>query len=308
MSKGFRARVFSRFVMVATLRLLFVSVLFGSGGLIYGEEQVRAVQEELRRRNMYFGDVDGRKSHELQEALKRYQKRKGFTATGDEDRDTLRSLGLLARSPDEPPPRELEWPEEPVLRSDAAINVPAEAEAIAEETGVDPVSVAPERLDKTSKPASGRQKSSQKRASKARLPQLPKTNSREDQQISTAELRRFVRDYLRAVSRNDLQEELRFYADRVKYYNNGEVDRRIVERFLSRYYERWTSRRFDLGEVIRYALVPSRGEIVVTFRVEFSLKGPIGKVRGVTDNTFVINAATADPRIVSIQERRVRGT
>ena len=38
---------------------------------------MRSTQEELRRRNVYFGDIDGRSSGELEQALKRYQRRKG---------------------------------------------------------------------------------------------------------------------------------------------------------------------------------------------------------------------------------------
>ena len=44
----------------------------------FADDLVRGVQEELRRRNMYFGDVDGKMSPELSTALKRYQARKGF--------------------------------------------------------------------------------------------------------------------------------------------------------------------------------------------------------------------------------------
>ena len=109
----------------------------------YSDEPVRSVQEELRRRNIYFGDVDGRRTPEFEEAVKRYQKRKGLPSSGSEDRETLRSLKLLAREPGEAPPREIEWPDEPVLKSDAKINVAEEAERISEETGVASESVAP---------------------------------------------------------------------------------------------------------------------------------------------------------------------
>src|SRR6478672_3608682 len=107
------------------------------------EEPVRSAQEELRRRNLYFGDIDGRRSPEFSEALKRYQKRKGFAPTGHEDPDTLRSMGLLARAPNEPPPKELEWPQETVLKSDTKINVVEEATELATSTGIAPASVAP---------------------------------------------------------------------------------------------------------------------------------------------------------------------
>src|SRR4051812_25170239 len=102
------------------------------------EEETRATQEELRRRKIYFGDIDGRPSPELTEAVKRYQRKKGLGDSGEVDRNTLRSLGLVSRSPDEPPPKELNWPEEPVLKSDARLNVQEAIAELVSETGVAP--------------------------------------------------------------------------------------------------------------------------------------------------------------------------
>lgn len=283
--------------------LLTILLLAGKVG---ADDEVRAVQEELRRRNIYFGDIDGKRTPELEQATKRYQARKGFSANGSEDRETLRSLGLLPRSANEPPPKELEWPAEPVLKSDAVINVGVEARQIAAETGVAPASFATEKKEP-------RSTSSRRRSSSRTTPLAPASSGRAagrgsatDQRLEPAEVRRFVGNYLKAMGRNDVRDELAFYADRVGYYANGEVDRRIIERTLQRYYQRWPSRKYSLGQIIGVAMVPGRGEIVVTFRVNFSLKGNGRSVRGQTDNRFTINAATADPRIVSIEERRVR--
>ena len=110
-------------------------------GVLRAQDDVRSVQEELRRRGLYFGDVNGRESAELQEATKRYQKRKGFAATGRPDRETLKSLGLVPRSPNEPAPQELAWPAEPVLPSDEKIDPVAVAKSLSEETGIAPAAV-----------------------------------------------------------------------------------------------------------------------------------------------------------------------
>jgi hypothetical protein len=109
-----------------------------------------------------------------------------------------------------------------------------------------------------------------------------------------------------AVGRNRLEEELHFYADRVDYLSNGVIDRRIIEHSLRKYYARWPRRSYSSPQTVSYRLSPSHGEIVVTFRVGFSLRNGATTARGETDNEIVINAATADPRIVSIKERRVR--
>ena len=269
-----------------------------------GDDAVRSTQEELRRRNIYFGDIDGRQSAELQEALKHYQRRKGLPATGQEDHDTLRSLGVIGRGPNEPVPKELELPEEPVLKSDTRINVAAEAHEIAVNTGISAASVAPDAV------ASGRMRRSL-RAGNANDEAGPTTKSGSINRSakkslnSQADLQGYVQDYLRAVGRNRLEDERPFYADRVNYLSNGTVDRRIIEHTLRKYYARWPHRSYSAGE-IRSRAIPSRGEIVVTFRATFKLQNGGKKARGQTDNEIIINAATADPRIVSIKESRVR--
>ena len=60
----------------------------------FADETTRRVQEELRKRRLYNGDIDGQQSPEFGVALKRYQDRKGFPASGVPDAQTLRSLGI----------------------------------------------------------------------------------------------------------------------------------------------------------------------------------------------------------------------
>lgn len=75
------------------------------------------MQEELRKRHLFFRDIDGRPSLELAIALKRYQARQGFPTTGLADEMTLYSLGI-----GEPAPAEgADLPDVPVLKSDAAL-------------------------------------------------------------------------------------------------------------------------------------------------------------------------------------------
>ncbi len=306
---------------------LVCSILLFSLAVARADEQVRSTQEELRRRNVYFGDVDGRETPELQEALKRYQKRKGFSASGDKDPDTLRSLGVLARQPGEAPPKELNWPEEPVLRSDAKIDVGREAVRVSQESGVSIESLMPAIAEKG--PAGQRSRArrvaaaqSQSRrnggsgagaAAAANAPAPANGAGRErhgrqtDQQLEPRELQAFIAGYLAAAGGKDLGNELRFYADRVDYFQNGTIDRRIIERSLRDYYTRWSRRAYRLSSVVSFQRLPARGEIVVVCRVDFTLKQNGRKIKGQTENRIVINAATADPRIVRVEERRVRG-
>jgi len=275
-----------------------------SGTALQAQDQTRSVQEELRRRSLYFGNVDGRDTAELQEATKRYQSRKGFASTGRTDRETLRSLGLVPRLANEAPPKELNWPDEPILQSDEKIDTVAIATSLSKETGIAPASV-------VSKTVAQRRGVSSKRGTRNTSNAAPIVGASQKRAanspaIAPAELARFASDYLAAMSSNDVKRQLKFYADEVDYYRNGQIDRRIVEQTLRRYHARWPSRSYTMGRAIRYGRITPGGEIAMTFPVSFTLKDGGRTVKGETDNRLSISAATLDPRIASISEQRIR--
>ena len=288
---------------VSSVVLVFVFFVL-CAGVLRAQDDLRSVQEELRRRSLYFGDVNGRESAELQEATKRYQKRKGFAATGRPDRETLKSLGLVPRSPNEPAPQELAWPAEPVLPSDEKIDPVEVAGALNEETGIAPSAVVSKKM------ANRRGVLAQRPPTNSSAPAtVPDPNLKRPANspvIAPSALSRFVGDYFAAMSSNDIKRQLKFYADNVDYYRNGKIDRRIVEQTLRRYQARWPNRRYTMGTEIRYSPINSRGEIVMTFPVTFTLKDGRRTVKGSTDNRLAISAATLDPRIASISEQRIR--
>jgi hypothetical protein len=290
-----------RLSLIRTFALL---ALLLSPSVLRAQDEVRSVQEELRRRSLYFGNVDGRESAELAEATKRYQRRKGFAATGKPDRETLRSLGLVPRTADEPPPKELNWPAEPVLKSDIKIDPVAVAQTLSEETGIAPASVIPDKVTRR------RGNLTRPRARPPEDPALARSVSRRSATsspfITPQNLTGFIGEYLAAMGSNDVKNQLKFYADKVNYYHNGTIDRRIIEQTLRRYHARWPNRRYTTGAAISYSRNDRRGEITMIFRVRFTLKDGRRTVSGQTDNRFRISAATVDPRITSIEEKRVR--
>jgi hypothetical protein len=283
--------------------LLPLIVLLFCAGAVRAQDDLRSVQEELRRRSLYFGDVNGRDSAELQEATKRYQKRKGFAPTGKPDRETLKSLGLVPRSPNEPAPQELAWPAETVLPSDEKIDPVAVAKALNAETGIAPAAVVPKGMARHS---SLQRKSVATANTPPPVPAPVTAGRRTSPAIGPMDLSQFVGEYFAAMASNDIKRQLKFYADNVDYYRNGKIDRRIIEQTLRRYQARWPSRRYAMGQEIRYSAINSRGEIVMTFPVSFTLKDGRRTVKGWTQNRLSISAATLDPRIASIAEQRIR--
>ena len=98
--------------------LFFLFTLITRSAVLAGEE-TRQVQEELRKRHLYFRDIDGRESREYALALKRYQQRMGFAQTGVADDVTLYSLGI--GEPPSPAEGSGNLPDVPVLKSDASV-------------------------------------------------------------------------------------------------------------------------------------------------------------------------------------------
>jgi hypothetical protein len=276
------------------------------------DEQLRATQEELRRRNLYFGNIDGRQTQELGEALKRFQRRKGYSGSGEVDSPTLRLLGLAPRDAQTLASREESLPDEPVLRSDIQINPTAEARAVARETGIsvselDPIaSTSIKSISKRHLATPGRG-GGLTRAPQTRGVGLRDTPvNRQTQWLDPAQLAPLVRGYLKAAEGHHTRDEIRFFADHVDYLGHGVMDRRVIERTLRAYHLRWPSRDYNLVGPVQYRRDAARGVYVVSCTVEFTLKRGRVKARGLVLNRFVFDAATSDPRIIAVSEARVR--
>ena len=99
--------------------ILFLTLVLACLSNVRADEETRQVQEELRKRHLFFRDIDGQPSMEYAVALKRYQQRKGFAQTGIADEVTLYSLGIGLPAPPAEGPAVL--PDVPVLKSDLAL-------------------------------------------------------------------------------------------------------------------------------------------------------------------------------------------
>ena len=62
---------------------------------VWGDEHIRRVQEELRKRHLFYGDISGELTPSLTTAIARYQLKKGFARTGRLDSETCASLGIF---------------------------------------------------------------------------------------------------------------------------------------------------------------------------------------------------------------------
>ena len=298
----------------ALVLALAAGLLAGAAPAGRADEITRRVQEELRKRNLYFGDVDGRGSTQLAAALHRYQERKGFTSTGEADPDTLYSLNVLrpgelpparpgpapdTRAQNSPPDaaitpsipgplRTFVWPDVTVLRSDAARPAPPPADAEA---------------------AAARAEAALAMTSPTGTPAPPPAATGMLHRPTVEQVRDYLARYLQAGERNDPAAELLFYSDRVAYYDEGSVDHAYIARDVGRYDRRWPERRFTLLDPVELSASPDGDpdKFVVNFRYTFNVKNSRYSVGGKTDNVWTVSGHEPDGwKIVSMKEQRVR--
>lgn len=257
-----------------------ISLFVFLAGPLFADEQVRQVQEELRKRNLYFGDIDGRPTPELVGALQRYQTRKGFAVTGQVDEDTAASLHVGVQMASA---TKQSWPDVPVLRSDVARELP-ESQQIAL------AKVAEENPDSSSSPP----------------PPPPAESPAPSENVTPEKVNKLVEEYLRDGETEDIAAQLRYYALPVNYFDHGVVDRNFVRRDTTNYVKRWPERKYMLTEPVKFVSSGKDGETLVEFTIAFNVRNKNHVASGKTKNFWTLRADADDLKIVAIREQRLR--
>jgi peptidoglycan hydrolase-like protein with peptidoglycan-binding domain len=257
----------------------FIVFALGIASML-ADERIRHVQEELRKRNLYFGDVDGHTSPELLGAIRGYQARKGFEATGELDEVTSRSLNMtVVATAGVAKPAASRWPDLPVLKSDAARDLPE-----------------PQRFALEKKSAGEIEPS----------PTPPSEPPSASQDLEPARVQRFVEDYLRDGESSDVQAQLKYYAFPVEYFDHGSVEMPFVERDTRNYVKRWPERKYMLTAPVTFAASGREGETIVQFPIAFSVSNKTHHVTGKTRNFWTVKPEGDDLKIVAVREERIR--
>lgn len=245
---------------------------------LLADEQVRQVQEELRKRNLYFGEIDGQPTSELAGALKRYQARKGFAATGQVDDETAASLHVVVQMASA---TKQNWPDLPVLRSDVAREISeAQRTALANSAEENP-DLSPSPMPPAESPA-------------------PSDN------LTPARVNQFVEDYLRDGETENVAAQLRYYTFPVTYFDHGPVDESFVTRDTRNYLKRWPERKYMLTAPITFAASGKESETLIEFTIAFSVHNKNHSASGRTRNVWTIRTVDNDLKIVSIREQHLR--
>jgi hypothetical protein len=258
---------------------LLALVLVFSTIAIRADEATRRAQEELRKRNLYFGDVDGRTNPELVEALKHYQKRKGFEQSGGLNEETANSLKIRISPTKTDSERPL--PDVPVLKSDAAREL-AEPDRAALQT----------EMEQESTPS----------PSPTPSPAEPLANP---EQIEHDKITNFVRRYLRDAQANDVDLQVNYFAFPVEYFDHGRASREFVVKDTRNYIHRWPQRKYMLLEPVKLGSGSKPGERQIEFTIAFQVADGNRIANGKTRNLWTIQPDAKNFKILVINEQRL---
>jgi hypothetical protein len=266
--------------MYRVLACFFV-LLIATPGTVRADEIVRQVQEELRKRNLYFGNIDGQESPELAAALKRYQKRKGFAVTGSVTEETTTSLHVQAATV----ASTAGLPDGPVLKSDVASALPESQRLALQREAEEKPDLDPSPPPPAESPAPG-------------------------QDVNPERVNKLVQDYLRDAETQDIPAQLKYYAFPVRYFDHGTVTEPFVVRDTTNYVKNWPERKYTLAAPVSFFAGETEGETNIEFTISFELQNKARKSKnrafGRTRNWWTVRAEGDDLKIVAIREQRLR--
>jgi hypothetical protein len=266
--------------MMRTLTFLFCLLIL-SPVAGRADETVRQVQEELRKRNLYFGNIDGQSSPVLIDALKRYQTRKGFTVTGKVDPDTATSLHIQTATV----AATATLPDMPVLKSDTESALPESQRLALQREAEEKPDLTPSPPPPAESPAAG-------------------------QDLTPERVNKFVQDYLRDAAADDVAAQVKYYAFPVRYFDHGAVSQQFVTQDTSNYVKRWPERKYTLAGPVSFFASGKEGETELEFTIAFELRSASratkNKAVGRTKNWWNVHVEGEELKIVAIREARVR--
>jgi peptidoglycan hydrolase-like protein with peptidoglycan-binding domain len=256
-------------------------LLLALTSVVRADETVRQIQEELRKRNLYFGNIDGKNSPVLIDALKRYQARKGFAVTGKVDSDTAESLHVQITAVAATAP----LPDLPVLKSDTASALPESQRLALQREAEEKPDLVPNPPPPAESPAPG-------------------------QDLTPDRVNKFVQDYLRDAEGPDVAAQVKYYAFPVRYFDHGTVAEDFVTRDTTNYVKRWPERKYSLTGPVSFLAAENAEETNVEFTIAFELRSNArqtkNKATGRTRNWWTLRKNDDELKIVAIREARIR--
>lgn len=291
--------------------LLALATSFSVITSVWASDNVRAVQTKLKEGGYYFGEVDGAFSSDLSAAVTRFQIRKGLQITGQLNEETSKALGTkaeVATTATEPAQTSDTWRR--LRKSDqqflTEMNT-AQKRATAPPTLRVPVVPAPD--SPRTKPVNIQPAAETAQPPLADGPTaalIPaETGDGPTFTLSTERLRDYIGAFVLAGIDPQIGAELEFFSDRVRYYDDGLVDREKIRRDLQRYAALWPERRFWLAGDVRVEPQPD-SRLRVTFPLRFELRNGSKSSSGKVQKSLLLEVTGEDLQIVAVNERKAR--
>ncbi len=295
-----------------TVRFVFlvVAIAFVGAGSVsaeeneasgWAEDNVRVVQMKLHDAGLYFGPVDGAYSSELAAALGRYQIRNGLPISGQLDAETSKALGakpaVATKASDQVKSSET-WRRLRMGEQQISANqreTPSSGAAETPGTGTE-IPAPPAAAARTPIYSDTTQTASSPSV-------LTSNTSSASPDFSRERLRDYVGAFVLAGLDSHVGSETDFFADRVRYYDEGIKNHEKIRKDLQRYAARWPDRRFWLDGDI--TVEPQNGNRVrVTFPLRYDLRNGGKHSSGKINKTLVLEPTGDDLKIVAVNEHK----
>ena len=288
----------------------FLCVLLCLAATLLGDSQyIREVQGELRKRNLFFGDIDGHLSPQLTNALKRYQTRKGFEVTGAIDGATAASLQIES-APDARAPAGAFAAAQP---GDTPSVINASATQV---TGGQPQPVrAAESVSATQ--AGTATEAAAELVAQARgeaawsdlpvTPEPPAEAPTPPDLITADRVNRFVETYLADGETDDIGLQVWFYRFPVRYFSHGLVNQDFVVKDTQSYVKRWPERKYTLVGPITFDTSGPVGETQIEFTIDYTVRNKSRAKSGRTKNFWTVRTTGDEMKIIAIREEHIAG-
>jgi Putative peptidoglycan binding domain len=255
--------VFSLLGDMRRICLLAVFVLSAVSWL-YADTQLAAVQEMLKARGFYSGEVNGKKNNETAAAITRFQVQSGLEVTGRLNEETVQSLGLE-------PSNDIDPTEDDHSRIEAW-------RALREQDR--------EFLRQT---AAGQEGSDEEG-------QTPQANSIE-------QIRDFIAGFVVAGISEDVEPELQFYAEQADYYDSGMVSKDFIRKDILRYNQKWPMRRYWLDGEIQVLNQLGEDPIEVRYQIKYVVQNQERESSGKAVKTLTLQKTRDGLAITSVREK-----
>jgi hypothetical protein len=118
-----------------------------------------------------------------------------------------------------------------------------------------------------------------------------------------------IEDFVKALASNDLNRQLGYYADRVDYYDFGQVTKQIVRKDLEHDIARWPDRTYSITSPPK--ITPDNSGLdnngfIAEFPMRYTLTSPKGTSSGTLQMTVRLKPQAQNWQVVGIQKKAIQ--